>query len=90
LLDTELSFDTIIQIVKLIREEDLWNQIFRLLFKQVWSIPTLIKSTAVINSLITGVGTARTVFLLQKAAAGILYSIKPASDNHLIMTSNER
>ncbi len=81
LLETELSFDTIIQIVKLISEEDLWNQIFRLLFEQVWSLPTLIKATAVINSICKGVGTARTVFLLQKAATvlGILYSIKPAN-----------
>ena len=79
LLETELSFDTIIEIVKLIREEDLWNQIFRLLFADVWSLPTLIKATAVINSLYKGGGTARIVFLLQKAAAvlGILYSVKP-------------
>ena len=81
LLETELSFDTIIEIVKLIREEDLWNQIFRVLFADVWSLPTLIKATAVINSLCKGGGTARTVFLLQKAAAvlGILYSIKPVT-----------
>jgi hypothetical protein len=82
LLETELSEETIVEIIKLIREEDIWNQIFRLLFADVWSLPTLIKATAVINSLSTGVGTARTVFLLEKAAAvlGILYSIKPASD----------
>ena len=81
LLEAELSFDTIVEIAKLIQEEDLWNKIFRLLFEQVWSIMTLIKATAIINSIIKGAGTARTVFLLKKAAAvlGILYSIKPAS-----------
>ncbi len=85
LLKTELSFDidTIVEIVKLFREEDLWNRIFILLFEEVWSLPTLIKATAVINSLCKGGGTARTVFLLQKAAAilEIFYSIKPASDS---------
>ena len=83
LLETEVSFDTIVEIVKLIWQEDLWNQIFRLLFEQVWSLPTLAKATAIITSLITGAGTARTVFLLQKAAAvlGILYSTKPASES---------
>ena len=80
---TKLSFDMIIEIVKLIKEEDLWNQIFRLLFLDVWSLPTLIKATAIINSLTTGVGTSHTIFLLKEAATvlGILYSIKPASES---------
>ena len=81
LRETELSFDMIIEIVKLIKEEDLWNQIFRLLLSDIWSLPTLIKATAVINSLTTGVGTSRTIFLLNKATTvlGILYRIKPSS-----------
>ena len=37
---TKLSFDMIIEIVKLIKEEDLWNQILRLLFLDVWSLIT--------------------------------------------------
>ena len=83
LLETEVTLDTIVSIVRLIQEEDLWNRIFRLLFEQVWSLLTLAKATAIINSLITGAGTARTVFLLQKAAGvlGILYNIKPESEN---------
>ena len=84
-LETDVTFDTLISIVKLIREEDLWNRIFRLLFKQVWSLPTLVKATAIINSMITGAGTARTVFLLNKSATvlGILYSHKPQSESSL-------
>ena len=83
LLETAVNFDTLVSIVKLIWEEDLWNQVFRLLFEQIWSLPTLTKATAIINSIRRGIGTARTVFLLQKAAIvlGILHSTKPKSEN---------
>ena len=85
LLETELSFHTIVEIIKLIQEEDLWNKIFRLLFKQAWSLTTLIEATAIINSIIKGAGTVFTISPLQKAAAvlKILHSIKPVSRNSL-------
>ena len=82
LLETAVTFNTLIAIVKFIQKEDLWNRIFGLLLQQVWSLPTLVKATAIINSIIAGAGTERTFFLLKKsvAALGILHSTKPKSN----------
>ena len=81
LLETAITFDILIMIVELIQKEDLWNRIFRLLLQQVWSLSTLVKATAIINSIIAGAGTARTIFLLKESAAVLanLYFYKPQS-----------
>ena len=83
LLETAITFDTLITIVEVIQKEDLWNRIFRLLLQQVWSLPTLVKATAVINSIIAGAGTDRTFFLLKRSAAVLanLYIYKPQSQS---------
>ena len=69
----------LMSIVEVLWNHDLWCPVFKCLLSEVWSLPTLVKAMTTIRSWISGAGTARTVFLLNKSVAvlGLIHSMKP-------------
>ena len=67
ILAIAFTVDAFISIIDLFWKKDLWSQIFRLLLKKIWSLPTLVKATATVLSWIVGAGEARTAIMLTKS-----------------------
>ena len=87
LLADGISFDSevFVSIFSLLWHHNLWSPIFLLLLREVWCLPTLVKATVTIRSIILGAGTARAVFLLNKAVIvlGLIYNMKPLESAHV-------
>ena len=79
ILAVAFTVDAFISIIDLFWKKDLWSQIFRLLLKKIWSLPTLVKATATVLSWIVGAGEARTAIMLTKSVVvlALLYKEKP-------------
>lgn len=79
ILGATFTVGTFTSLVALFWKYDLWSQIFQLLLKKVWSLPTLVRATAFVASLIAGAGTAATVIKVTKSVIilGLLIKEKP-------------
>ena len=79
ILATAFTVDVFISILDLFWKRGLWSQIFQLLLKKIWSLPTLVKATALVLSWIVGAGEARTAIMLTKSVVvlALLYREKP-------------
>ena len=79
ILATAFTVDVFISILDLFWKRGLWSQIFQLLLKKIWSLPTLVKATALVFSWIVGAGEARTAIMLTKSVVvlALLYREKP-------------
>ena len=79
ILATAFTVSSFISILDLFWKRGLWSQIFQLLLKEIWSLPTLVKATATVLSWISGAGTARTAIMLTKSVVvlALLYREKP-------------
>ena len=81
LKDHGASFDSeaFVSIFSIFWDSDLWSAVFKCLLRPIWSLQTLVKATVTIRSFMSGAGTARTIFLLNKAVLflGNLCRMKP-------------